>query len=205
MQQRIPSQRKKPQQIRSKAMVDKILSAAEKLLLEVGINNLSTNKIAKQAGISVGSLYQYFPNKESIVAQLADHHIEQMSNQLEQVFQTFNGLTLHEMLRCLAHTALALYVPQNTLWLQLRENMGPTEVYPGTLRLWEKMRELFGEYLDQANIPINAKNQELAVYIATTSGGWLIREAMVHPSSTFTRAQLIDEFVNLIARYLTAE
>lgn len=64
------SLKKAPKQERSRAMVEKLLGAARTVLLEEGAEGLTTNHIAKQAGISVGSLYQYFPNKQSIIAEL---------------------------------------------------------------------------------------------------------------------------------------
>ncbi|MEH6569098.1 MAG: helix-turn-helix domain-containing protein [Halioglobus sp.] len=64
------SPKKAPKQERSRAMVEKLLSAARSVLLEEGAEGLTTNNIAKRAGISVGSLYQYSPNKQSIIAEL---------------------------------------------------------------------------------------------------------------------------------------
>jgi AcrR family transcriptional regulator len=55
-------------------MVDTILTAAARVLVSGGYEAATTNRIAEAAGISVGSLYQYFPNKESIVAALFERH-----------------------------------------------------------------------------------------------------------------------------------
>ena len=63
--------RKKPKQDRSQGMVERILAAAQTLIGEGGAKALTTNSVAEQAGLSVGSLYQYFPNKEAIVLELA--------------------------------------------------------------------------------------------------------------------------------------
>lgn len=69
--------RKRPRQARSKQMVDAVLQAAAELFGEYGYARTTTNKIARRAGVSVGSLYQYFPNKDSLLAGLvARHHAE---------------------------------------------------------------------------------------------------------------------------------
>ena len=60
--------RKKPIQRRSKATVDAVLEAGTQLLLTIGYDKASTNKIAEKAGVSIGSLYEYFPGKEAIFA-----------------------------------------------------------------------------------------------------------------------------------------
>ena len=58
--------RKKPKQIRSKLMVDNILEASIRVLKQHPYHQFTTNRVAEAAGISIGSLYQYFPNKQSI-------------------------------------------------------------------------------------------------------------------------------------------
>ena len=72
------SARKEPRQDRSRAMVDAILSAAARVLTRVGYDDATTNRIAEAAGVSVGSLYQYFPNKEAIVGALIERHDDEM-------------------------------------------------------------------------------------------------------------------------------
>jgi len=62
------SPRKKPRQERSVATVEVILDATARVLCSTGYDRASTNRIAMSAGVSVGSLYQYFPSKEALVA-----------------------------------------------------------------------------------------------------------------------------------------
>lgn len=58
--------RKTPQQARSRATVDAILDGAVQVLVRTGYHRATTSMVAKVAGVSVGSLYQYFPNKDSV-------------------------------------------------------------------------------------------------------------------------------------------
>src|SRR5690242_16581498 len=66
--------RKSGSQKRSKAMVQTLLDATARVLVREGYDRASTNRIAAVAGVSVGSLYQYFPNKEALVAALVARH-----------------------------------------------------------------------------------------------------------------------------------
>lgn len=66
--------RKKPRQARARATVDAILIAAAHSLKTEGFEHATTNRIAELAGVSIGSLYQYFPNKVSIVGALRERH-----------------------------------------------------------------------------------------------------------------------------------
>ena len=74
--------RKMPKQQRSKETVDVILAATARVLVKEGFDRASTNRIADAAGVSIGSLYQYFPSKEALVAALVERHIETMSEAL---------------------------------------------------------------------------------------------------------------------------
>src|SRR6202167_6846461 len=74
------SPRKKPRQQRSQATVECILDATARVLCTTGYDRASTNRVAMAAGVSVGSLYQYFPSKEALVAALVDRHVEQMTS-----------------------------------------------------------------------------------------------------------------------------
>ncbi|MEC7524671.1 MAG: TetR/AcrR family transcriptional regulator [Myxococcota bacterium] len=66
--------RKRPRQARSKATVDAILEATAQVLVAEGYDKTSTNRVAERAGVSVGSVYQYFPNKEALVGELVDRY-----------------------------------------------------------------------------------------------------------------------------------
>jgi len=69
--------RREPQQQRSRDRIERVLEAAERVLVEEGPAGLTTTRVAEVAGISVGSLYQYFPDKDAIVSALALRYVEQ--------------------------------------------------------------------------------------------------------------------------------
>lgn len=75
--------RKKPRQGRSRETVAVILEAATQVFEERGYQETSTNQIAERAGVSIGSLYQYFPNKESILYMLLERHVESINRLIE--------------------------------------------------------------------------------------------------------------------------
>jgi AcrR family transcriptional regulator len=67
--------------------VNVILDATARILVERGYSATSTNAVAERAGVSVGSLYQYFPNKDALVAALHARHIEQMKMVMERALE----------------------------------------------------------------------------------------------------------------------
>ena len=77
--------RKTPIQARSNASVDAILQATLQVLTSVGKERLTTTRVAARAGVSVGTLYQYFPNKSALLQACLRHHMEQVRRSIETV------------------------------------------------------------------------------------------------------------------------
>ena len=67
--------RKKPQQRRSRVTIDTIFEATIQVLLAQGLDKVTTIQVAERAGVSVGSLYQYFPNKRALMAAVVRRHV----------------------------------------------------------------------------------------------------------------------------------
>jgi AcrR family transcriptional regulator len=112
--------RKSPVQARSAASVDAILEATVQVLLQVGKEQTTTTRVALRAGVSVGTLYQYFPNKSSLLQAVLRRHMEEVTNAIELVCKEQRGGTLRQMVTALitafleakmrdAKTSVALY------------------------------------------------------------------------------------------------
>jgi AcrR family transcriptional regulator len=84
------SARKQPQQSRSAHLVADILEAAIRVLVRDGAYHFTTARVAEAAGVSVGSLYQYFPNKEAILFRLQAVEWQQTMSQLEHILTDVN-------------------------------------------------------------------------------------------------------------------
>jgi AcrR family transcriptional regulator len=83
--------RKTPRQRRSEATVEAVLEAAARILETQGLAGYNTNDIARVAGISVGSLYQYFPNKDAITSALVVREMDALGRALEGLMGTAPG------------------------------------------------------------------------------------------------------------------
>jgi AcrR family transcriptional regulator len=89
--------RKTPQQERSAASVEAILQATVQVLLTEGRAKLTTTRVAQRAGVSVGTLYQYFPNKSALLQALLKQHLEGTSVAVEAACETLRGASLAAM------------------------------------------------------------------------------------------------------------
>lgn len=81
--------RKKPQQSRSRRTREDILQATALLLNRHPLGEVTTNHIAKKTGISIGTLYKYYPNKDSILADLSLMYMQQDADLFEQIFEKY--------------------------------------------------------------------------------------------------------------------
>ena len=89
--------RKSPVQARSAASVDAILEATIQVLLSVGKERLTTTRVALRAGVSVGTLYQYFPNKSALLQAALKRHLDEVTEAVERVCREQKGNTLEQM------------------------------------------------------------------------------------------------------------
>lgn len=90
--------RKQPQQQRAIYLVDTVLHTAQLCIAEHGLLQLTTPKIAERSGISVGSIYQYFENKEQIIQELLLRKSETLGQALKQLVVTQEQLTIEEII-----------------------------------------------------------------------------------------------------------
>ncbi|KAA1179882.1 TetR/AcrR family transcriptional regulator [Rhizobium tropici] len=96
------SSRKQPKQVRSTELVSAILSAAAQVLAKEGAQRFTTARVAEKAGVSVGSLYQYFPNKAAILFRLQSDEWRQTSDLLRRILEDTKTSPL-DRLRSLVH------------------------------------------------------------------------------------------------------
>jgi AcrR family transcriptional regulator len=102
--------RKKPKQRRSRVTIDTIFEAAIQVLLANGLDRITTIQIADRAGVSVGSLYQYFPNKNALLAAIVRRHVGQVADATIAACATMHGKTIGEM----CATMMAAFVDAKT-------------------------------------------------------------------------------------------
>jgi AcrR family transcriptional regulator len=98
--------RKSPVQARSTASVDAILEGTVQVLREVGKERLTTTRVASRAGVSVGTLYQYFPNKSALLQAALKRHLTEVAEAVDRVCKEQRGETLRTMVTALINAFL---------------------------------------------------------------------------------------------------
>ena len=123
--------RKEPVQARAKQRVERILDATEALVVEDGVANLTVNNIAARAEVPIGSMYQYFTNRDEVLRALARRHYRALDSLLAQSFSDVRSVEdfLRDVRRSLT-----------TCWRYTRDNEGFGRLFFDA-EAWEIMRE----------------------------------------------------------------
>lgn len=101
------AQRKQPRQTRAAATVEAIIEAAARILARDGLARFNTNRVAELAGVSIGSLYQYFPHKDALMAALIAREQAVRVRQLAAAVDAVHGLPLGQAIDALIAGVIA--------------------------------------------------------------------------------------------------
>jgi len=153
----IPSQiivtvRKKPLQSRSRATVEAVLVAAAHILEERGLSGFNTNAVAERAGVSIGSLYQYFPSKDAILVALMEQSLTMFSEDLSEAIDGAPGDSLADDLKFMLQMGLMSHLRRPNLMRLLEGEFQRLETHidkasshgvvrDATIRLLERYRD----------------------------------------------------------------
>ncbi len=195
--------RRAPMQRRSTERVDLMLDVCATLLDRVGYESLTTKAIAEQAGISIGSVYQYFPDKKSMVRSLAVRYLEEF---LQRLDQALSGTPLREW-RQLVDGMLRVYAdmldaspgfrairigPAHDPYIMQPDEDNATVIAAGT-------RELFRGQVDLPDEP----RVERILVVALTMGDALLQ--LAYRRDPTGDKEILAELTSVVTRYLDQE
>ena len=195
---RVTSPRKVPLQKRSQVTVNAITQAATYILVKHGWDRLTTNAIAERAGVNISSLYQYFPNKEAIVAELQRRHIAETRQKLRMTVPLLPAQrSLREALTLLVQAMIDEHRIAPAVHRAIAEEL------PGSIR-HAMGEDPVGDQILEALRPFmkNVPDPHLAIRIAHTAAHAIIHETASHQPELFDRPDFIEEVVALFERYL---
>jgi AcrR family transcriptional regulator len=197
--------RKEPKQQRSKETVDVILSATARVLVKEGFDRASTNRIAETAGVSIGSLYQYFPSKEALVAALIERHMERMSATLEAQMQEVAEAPLPVAVRRMVAFMFDAHAVDPALHHVLNEQVPRVGRLHRMHEIEERMHAMTRAYLERKRDEVRPADLDVAAFIAVQTIEALTHATTSPHSPKFERERLVDEVSELVLRYLCRE
>jgi AcrR family transcriptional regulator len=195
--------RKRPVQARSQATVDAILEAAARILVAEGYGGFTTNRVAAAAGVSVGSLYQYFPNKEALLAELKGRHVAQLERGLDTVMAGLGDAPLAEIVTAVIAANVAAHLIDPELHRVLSTEvpqLGPTDASIAfDQRTAARVRAVFASHRRE----IAVHDLDLAAYLVVRTVEATIHEAVVERPDDLASGAIAREVTRLLLNYLT--
>ena len=197
--------RKLATQDRSRATVDALVEATARILVEEGFDKTSTNRIAKVAGVSVGSLYQYFPSKEALVAAVVERHQGEIMHLVRGELAQVSRQPVETAMRKIVAAAVKAHRVEPKLHRVLSEQIPRV----GKLEKLETFNRenyaLFRTYLESHRDELGVDDLELATFVCVTSIEALTHSAVLHYPKLFSDQAmnaLIAESARLVIQFL---
>jgi AcrR family transcriptional regulator len=197
--------RKTASQQRSRATVDALVEATARILVREGFDKASTNRVAEVAGVSIGSLYQYFPGKEALVVAVIERHQQKIMQTVRGELAEVLAQPVEKAMRKLVAVAVKAHRVDPRLHRVLAEQIPRV----GKLEKLETFNRenytLFRTYLENHRDELRVDDLELASFVCVTSIEALTHNAVLHYSKVLsdeTMETLIDEAARLVTGYL---
>lgn len=194
--------RKLPRQARSRATVERIVAAGREVLLRDGYDAFSTNRVAEAAGISPGSLYQYFPNKHAIVAAIVERYSEEVSEKVAAALADRLGEVGPTMVRASADALLAALEEDAALLRVVLDELPARQNAARRLALERRVQDLVSAVLAASGLGASSARSPRAM-------AWVLVLAMENLAARWVldappipRDDLLDELVRLSLGYL---
>jgi len=197
--------RKQASQERSRATVDALIEATARILVREGYDRASTNRIAQEAGVSIGSLYQYYPSKEALVAAVIDRHTQDLMRVVRVALADTATLPIEKAVRKLVAVAIDAHRIDPRLHRVLAEQIPRTGRLAKVEAFNRETYTLFKQYLESRRDEIRAVDLGLAAFVCVTSIEALTHTAVLHRSEMLSDkavGTLVDEATRLVVRYL---
>lgn len=198
--------RKEPVQARARATVDAILQAAAHILVRDGHDALTTNRVAERAGVSIGSLYQYFPNKEALVAALSKKHLDDIEATIEAALAASGrGLAFPDLVRSLIEANIAAHMIDPALHGALSDHLPDQGAADWRIAFETRVAAKVKALLQAHRKGLAVTDLDLATYVVVRSV-----EACVHDAWRLRRADLKSgalarDVTRLVIAYLTGD
>ncbi len=173
--------------------------------MKEGYERASTNKIAQAAGVSIGSLYQYFPSKEALVAAVIDRHQDEMMRVIRRALADVGPRPVKSAVRELVKVMIDAHRVNPKLHRVLAEQIPRVGRLKNVAAFEREGLALFTSYLAAHRDELDVANVELAAFVCVTAVEALTHAAIIHRPEVLSEEEvedLIAHVARLVLRYL---
>ncbi len=197
--------RKRPKQARSQETVTAILQATARVLVGIGYEKASTNRIAEVAGVSIGTLYQYFPNKAALVAALVDLHVEQMRETFTGLLRDLGEAPLPRAVGVMIHAIVASHQVEPELHRVVIQQLPAVGGRERVVAFQAFCQAVVETWLSMNARRVRPRNHRLAAFVLVHSVDAIVHAAVLE-GATFLKDEALEaEVAELVLRYLSLE
>ncbi len=200
-QENLYSPRKIPTQARSKATFEAVLDAAARVLTEEGYDSASTNRIAEVAGVSIGSLYEYFPGKEAIFSALNQRFLEQQYVMFSEALANAEGLLPQELMTILIHKTIEAVLLNTPLNVALLNELPYHVIRQQNTASFDRLFEVSLLFLRQSKADLRKEKLETAIWIALRVPALVIGNAAVTDIDRLKNEEFANELIDMQVRF----
>ncbi|WP_437576115.1 TetR/AcrR family transcriptional regulator [Sorangium sp. So ce887] len=195
--------RKEPRQARSRFLVETIVEAAARVFDAHGYDGANTNEVARVAGVSVGSVYQYFPNKDALVTALHERHVRHMVRILDQVDAAAGALSLREATERLVARSLEVHRTEPRLQRLLHADLPTLEQQRALSEASRAVLDRTRQLLSRHRSEIAQPDLDLATYVVLRMFEELVHAAALDPPPGVEDGALRRAISDALLGYLT--
>ena len=179
-----------------------MVTACARVLTTDGYEKASVNRIAELAGVSIGSLYQYFPTKEALVAAVIKRHSEAMISRFERDLGDVAFLPMRDAAREVIARALAAMAVEPELHRVIMEQVPRVGELIRPREFEERVAFLLRAYLEFHRHEIRPMNLDVAVEVLVTCVEAVANAMVLRDKREAVRDEVIDELAILVLRYV---
>jgi AcrR family transcriptional regulator len=200
---RNPAPRRQPRQKRAQQTVEVVLDAVIAVLKRDGVSAVTTNRIAEVAGVSIGSVYQYFPDKRAIFMALHARHVDQIGSLVERTLVEHSRSSLPDLVRALVEAMIEAHTVDPELFELLHAEV-PHRAH-GARDFESRLRGVLRLALTARAKEIDSdRDVERVLFVLTHMVDSLSHAAAIQRPSRLSLSAARDEVVRAVLAYLKA-
>jgi AcrR family transcriptional regulator len=193
--------RKAPRQERSRALVDAILTATVRVLSSIGVEQATTTRIAERAGVSVGSLYQYFGDRDELLGALVDRLVDE--NVARFMKEVRSDVRPAERIETMVRAGVAHFLARRALYAPMLRYGPLLSRFSLVMAARERVRQTLAREIHAQAAEGSEIDPDTAAFVVINAFMGVVHVAL-HDKSVM-REELEDELVRLFTRYLVPD
>jgi AcrR family transcriptional regulator len=201
MTERVPGAKRQPTQPRARETVQRIIDATAALLLEQGVDAVTTNKVAERAHVNIASLYQYFPNKQALLSALLQQYWNELTRRLNDLLDQLGDARVEESTRLWATMGIAWFREGGSVLLELLRNQALLASLPEARAFEHRLMDAMRRFLLKQRDRLQVADLERAIYVAFTACTAILTKHLLEPVPYYSDEEIVEELVQLMGRY----